>query len=285
MDEIIICEEGFSFLIQNIIHLRNKGIDLVLNTQEDINSKQQYVLGSVKANYKIGFRNSEDNLLTHKITKLSKSKYHRVDRALSLLDSFNFIIDKSELNYFYKSSDKSIRTIEDYIVKNDLTYKMTVLLNVSNKEQFGFWGIVNFQKLIKYISNYDVNTIVTAAIEDIEVAERISNGNHLIYYNNDFDIYSELVKKSDLVISPDSFTIQLASAFKIPVFCLFTQKETPEMMNVPYNSDFDFAISDKPKLESLSLGNVLNSFVPYLEFVYKQYLENNPNSSTKYNDE
>jgi len=43
------------------------------------------------------------------------------------------------------------------------------------------------------------------------------------------------------------------------------------MINVPYNSDFDFAITDSKKLSDISYGKVLNSFVPYFEYIYEEY--------------
>jgi hypothetical protein len=43
------------------------------------------------------------------------------------------------------------------------------------------------------------------------------------------------------------------------------------MINVPYKSDFDFVLTDKPKLSDISYGKVLNSFVPYFDHIYENY--------------
>lgn len=265
---------GFALIKQVVSELNIHNYNAIINTHEELNSTASYFVGLIRSQNKVGFNNLDEKILTHRISKLNVSKNHKIDRILCLLKAFDLDLDKSDLNYIISPSSKSISIIEDYFVKHDLSFKLTVLLNISNKNEYGFWGIVNYQKLIKYINNYDVNIIVSASIEDIEVAEAIANNNHLIYYNDDLDVFSELINKVNFVISPDSFIIQLASAFKVPAFCLFTQKELPEMMNVPYNSDFDFALTEKPKLETLSLGNVLNSFVPYLEYIYEKNTEN-----------
>jgi len=213
----------------------------------------------------------DDNLFTHKLQQLNINTTHVVDRILNLTEPLEMEHDKADLNIFYKTSAESQKIISDYLIKHDLSYKLTALINISNNLKIGFWGIDNFKNIIKYLRNYNLNIVLIASLDDIEIAEKIADSKHLIFYNTDFDIYAELIKNSNFVFSPDSFTVQLAAAYKIPVFCLFVQHNTTEMINVPYNSDFDFALTDKDNLKHISYGKVLNSFIPYFEYVYERY--------------
>ncbi|MCW8850496.1 MAG: hypothetical protein OQJ81_11000, partial [Melioribacteraceae bacterium] len=131
--------------------------------------------------------------------------------------------------------------------------------------------IDNYKRLLKFLKNYNINVIISASIDDIESAEILGTNNNIIFYDSEFDIFSELVRNVNFIFSPDSYLIQLAAAFKIPIFCLFVQHKNNEMINVPYNSDFDFAITEKNALSDISYGKVLNSFVSYFDFIYEKY--------------
>jgi ADP-heptose:LPS heptosyltransferase len=271
IDKLILSEEGFRRITKSLFELNRQKFDVIIDSHETQNKVASIIIGLLRTKFKVGFINGNEKLLTHKFPKLNINKTHSVDRLLRLTEAFNMVVNKAELNIIYNTTDKSQKAIENYLITHDFTYKLNALINISNKNEHGFWGIENYKKLLKYLRNYDANIIVAASIEDIETAELIAVGKHTIFYNNDFDIYAELIKKSNFVFSPDSVTIQLAGAYKIPVFCLFVQHRTAEMINVPYNSDFDFALTEKANLKEISFGKVLNSFVPYFEYIYERY--------------
>jgi ADP-heptose:LPS heptosyltransferase len=274
VDEIVICKYQHKLFTVTLPELRKKRYDVVIDTHESINRRSAIILGMLNTNFKVGFLNGIESLLTHRLSILNPNKTHVVDRYLCLAKVFEIYIDKSNLNLLYITLIKSQRTIEDYVIKHDLQHKLTAVINISNNFKLGFWGIDNYNRLLKYLRNYDINIIITSSIEDIETAERIADNKHLIFYNTDFDIYAELIKNVNFVFSPDSFTIQLASAYKIPVFCLFVQHKTAEMINVPYNSDFDFALTEQSDFRTISYGKVLNTFVPYFEYIYQRFKDN-----------
>lgn len=263
-------------LIKMLIKLRGNKFDVIIDTHEYLNKEASIVLGFLKSKYKVGFVKEDVNLLTHKVFLQNPNKIHIIDRILSLTDVFDISYSKTDLNIVFIPSKSAVKSIEDYLIKNDLTHKFKVLINISERFEMGSWGLENYKKLLKYLENYDVKVIIAASIDDIETAELLSNKKHTIYYNTDFQIFAELIKNVEFIFSHDSFFVQLASAFKIPIYCLFVQHKTAQMINVPYNSDFDFALTDKENLSDISYGKVLNSFIPYFEYVYER-----SNSSTK----
>ncbi len=267
-------EKKFIKILSNLL---SRKYDVIIDPDEDLNILNSYAVGLLRSKFKVGFAKKSDSLFSHRIPLLEKNKIHVVDRILHLADSFEMEINKSDLNIYYSSSEKSRSVIEKYFIQHDLLHKFTAVVNISNKMELGFWGFDNYKNLLKYLRNYDINIIIVSSIEDIEVAEKIAEKSNLIFYNTDLDIYAELLKNSNFIFSPDSYTIQLAAAFKVPTFCLFVQHKVAEMINVPYNSDFDFALTEKDNLKSISYGKVLNSFVPYFEYVFERYSKNSTN--------
>jgi len=253
--------------------------DIVIDVNERIDKNVSYLLGLLKANFKVGFKKDDSKLFTHTRIIKNPSKAHIVDRILSQADLFEIKFSTTELNICFNTSSNAQTIIDNYIIKNDLKFNLTVLINISSKENLDFWGIDNFRNLLKYLNNYKVNLIIVSSIQEIELAEKLISKGVKIFYDSEFDSYAELIKNVDFIFSPDSYTVQLAAAYKIPVFCLFVQHNTSEMINVPYNSDFDFALTEKPNLSNLSYGKVLNSFVPYFEYIFEKYSSANKNES------
>lgn len=262
-------------IYKNVLALNKGKFDVVIDVHERTNKIATYMLGFINSPFKVGFANGVEKLLTHRIPIQNYNKVHIVDRILRLADAFEINIDKTGLNLIYKTSKSSQNAFEDYSIKHDLVHKATVVINISNNSGLGFWGIDNYLNIIKYLKNYELNIVVAASIEDVENADKIAGKNKLVFYNTDFDLYAELINNSNFIFSPDSFSVQLAAVFKKPVFCLFVQHKTAEMINVPYNSDFDFALTDRPLLSDISFGKVLNSFVPYFEYIYERYQNGN----------
>ncbi len=276
VSSIIIYNRAEKSFIKTIISLLAEKYDVIIDPDENINKLSSYSVGLVRAKFKVGFSKKSKNLFTHRIPLLEKNKVHVVDRIIQLADSFEMEINKSDLNIYYPPSEKASETIEKYCIQHDLLHKFTAVVNISNTSEIGFWGIDNYQSLLKYFRNYDINIIIVASIEDIEIAVKIAEKSNLIFYNTDLDIYAELLNNTNFIFTPDSFTVQLAAAFKIPTFCLFVQHKVADMINVPYNSDFDFALTEKDDLKNISFGKVLNSFVPYFEYAFERYSKQSP---------
>ena len=271
ISSIIIYNPAEQSFFKAILGLFTRKFDVIIDPDEDVSKLSSYAVGLTRAKYKVGFAKKNKQLFTHRIPLLEKNKIHVVDRLLHLTDCFEMEVNKSDLNIYISTSEKAEKTVENYLIQHDLLHKFTAVINISNRHELGFWGFDKYKSLLKYLRNYDINLLVVASIEDIELAEKIAEKSNLIFYNTDLDIYAELLKNSDFIFSPDSFTVQLAAAFKVPTFCLFVQHKVAEMINVPYNSDFDFALTEKNDLKNISYGKVLNSFVPYFEYVFERY--------------
>lgn len=258
-------------LLKTLKKLYKNKYHVVIDSHEMINRDASFITGFLRSKYKVGFRKSDDKLYTHIIEIKDQNKVHIIDRILDIADAFEIYFSKSDLNVYYSPSLNAGKVVEDYIIKHDLNYKLKVIINLTGNDGIGFWGIDKYKKLIKYLGNYNISIILTASIDDISIAENLGNDKQLIFYDSEFDIFSELVRNVDFIFSPDSYLVQLAGTFKIPIFCLFVQHKNNEMINVPYNSDFDFALTEKNSLSDISYGKVLNSFVPYFDFIYERY--------------
>lgn len=271
VSEIFLIENKITSQFLQIKNLRKFNFDIIINSNENYNEAEIIYSALIKSKFKIGFNNVYNKIFSHLIPKLNPVTNHFVDRILNICESFEFEIDKSNLNLFYQPSNISYEDVDRFLLAVFNSNKLYVILNISDEIHNNFWGIDNYKKLIRFIKNYDVNIIITSLQKDIDYADKISDGKEKIFFSDDFDKFAALISRSNFIFTLDNFTLQLASAFKIPVFCLFGKTTNNELIRVPYISDFDFIRSDENDLSDLHYGKVLNSFIPYFDFVFENF--------------
>ena len=62
----------------------------------------------------------------------------------------------------------------------------------------------------------------------------------MIYSSESFDKFAAMIFQLNLLITPDTMAVHLASANKVNVFGLYVH-DTASMIWSPYGSDFEFA--------------------------------------------
>ncbi len=261
-------------IINHVRQLNKNYYDVIINCNEKYNLFEILYATLIRSNFKLGFKNIQDKIFTHLIEKPNPNSHHFVDRILQLSEKFNFSIDKSNLNLTYFPNSDAEEIIDKFLISVFDTNKMIVLINISSEINKNYWDVDNYKRLLKYIKNYDVNIIITSSEKDILIADKISLGKEKIYFSDDLDKFAALVSKSNFIFTPNSFILQLSAVFKKPVFCLFTKEDNNELLRVPYTSDFDFISSETNDFSDLHFGKVLNSFIPYFDYVYESFKKN-----------
>lgn len=268
--EIIVFEKDLKSFIKILKMINSKSFQTLINTNESFNYLISFLIGLVKIKIKIGFKNLDEKLYTHLITTPNKIKNHKVDRILSLLTYFNVNYNKKDLNILFDINTKTKQIVENFLIENQLKDKYLVGINISSIDN-NSWGVDNYKSLVKYFRNYEIKIIILAETEEMDIAKEIAGKEHIIYFNTELKNFAAIIKATNFLISPKSYVIHLASAFNIPIFCLFHQFNKTEMLDIPYKSDFDFALTEDEKLERLTFGNMLNNFIPFFENYYSDF--------------
>ncbi len=253
-------------------HLTAKNYDVLIDTHFDDIAEIISIVSHIKSKYKIAFNKKDNELYTHIIER--NKNLHIIDELLLLTNVFSFTFSKNEIDIEYKAELSARQFIVNFIIQNKLdTTKPMIGINISS-ENDDFWGADRFKKLIKYLSNYDVNVIILRHPIDKEKAEEVTRSNSAIFNNNTYSEYSAMICELDFLFTPNCSAVQIASAKRIPTFILFVKREAAERW-CPYNSNYDCVITEKDNFERLSYGNVLNSFIPFFESFIKQQEEEN----------
>jgi len=266
VDNVIVYDKK-RITIFKLIRLINKlKPDAIIDLHDDVSTTVSFILALSKAKYKIGFNKVNKKLYNYIIEKPDSSKTHVVERILQFTKIFNIKYTKEEIKVFYYIDEKALKNANNYLLNNKLDNYFKIGINISAGSEARFWSIKNYKNLITEIRKYsNVKVIILCSPNDIEKAKQISNGLIPIYYDNSFEKFSAMISKLNLLITPDTSVVHIASAFNIPVFGLYVKYNTNDMIWSPYNTEFECVITEQPTLESINLNEVFNKLKPFLE--------------------
>ncbi|MGA2298109.1 MAG: glycosyltransferase family 9 protein [FCB group bacterium] len=145
-------------------------------------------------------------------------------RMICILFDLNF--NNLDINLSLPIPEENLKTAIDYY--SILSKKRNIILNISSRESFRKWSVENNKHLIeKIIKKYqDVRVIISSSPEDYDEAKSIcpERSEQVTLFKPTQDMWDvfALIRYSDLVISPDTGIIHIASMFKKPVLGLYS---------------------------------------------------------------
>lgn len=265
IDEVIIFNKGLSgfFEINKII--KSRGISVVVDLHDDISTSVSYLVAIAKVDYKFGLNKSNSNLFTHTVDKLDPNFNHVIDRLLEFLKLFNLPVQKESVSVKYYPSLAEEQEAKEKIQQLNPENKFLIGINISAGSEARFWGLENYQKLFALLSDYNVKILLLASKNEHHLCREITSEENIYPLTDSFGIFASAIMQMNFIITPDTSVVHLASVKKIPLFGLYVKYNTTDMIWSPYNTDFEYVVTQEPTLKNISFEEVKNKLVPFLE--------------------
>jgi ADP-heptose:LPS heptosyltransferase len=249
-------------LLKNI---RKEKYDFVLDLMDNPSTTSTLLCLFTKAKWKAGLSKENDFIYDIVIPMLPKKNSHVVDRLIRIVTALNINPDKEKIEIKYNTGSESEKLAGEFLDKNNIKDKIKIGLNISPVTGEKFWGIDNFKKFIEYLSeNYpDYFIIPLSQPGDKSVVKEIVKSYKNIVLSPEthkFDEFAAIVKKMDFIITPDTATVHLASAFKIPSVVLYMQTSDDIDIWTPYNADTEPVITNTNNLGNIEPLKVCEAF-------------------------
>lgn len=119
-----------------------------------------------------------------------------------------------------------------------------------------------------------MNILIFTDTKDYDKAQLLFEKKFIYPATKNFDKFAAGILELDMLFSPDTSAIHIASIKKIPVFGLYVKYKTNDMIWSPYNTDFECVISEETNLNNVTFEEVKKKFIPFLE----KYLNGERNS-------
>ncbi|MFO7525563.1 MAG: glycosyltransferase family 9 protein [Ignavibacteriaceae bacterium] len=265
IDEVIVFEKGLSGItgINRIIQKNN--IDVIVDLHDDVSTTVSFLVAFAKVKYKVGLRKSNHTLFTHTVEKLDPVNHHVIVRLLKLSELFGVSVNTQFVSVkFYPSEENEIQAAVR-IQKMNPDNKYLLGINISAGSDARFWGVDKFKELAECISEYQVRIILFCNESDYHYARKITTEDNIYPTTKDFGNFAAAIMNLDLLITPDTSVVHIASVKKIPVFGIYVKYNTDDIIWSPFNTDFEYVLTEEPTLKNISFKEVKIKLIPFLE--------------------
>lgn len=266
VDKVIVFKKGFKGFFETLNLIKTENFDAIVDLHDDVSTTVTYLLAMAKAQNKFGLKKGNEQVYTRTVEKPDPGTFHVIDRVMSLADLFNVKICKEEVNVNYFPKAQSVRKVEEVLKRKFPEKKFLLGINISAGSPARFWGVEKYRELLSFLESYDIQVLLLCSEKEARQALQINNGSEdSIFYSPSFDEFACAVSKLDMLLTPDTMAVHLASAFNIPVFGLYVHYNTNDMIWTPYRSDFECVITENNSLNDVTYNQVIDKFKPFLE--------------------
>jgi ADP-heptose:LPS heptosyltransferase len=195
--------------------------DYLLDPKDHRSSGSELLARLSRAKIKIGFNHDKSTVYDYGIpSDISNFELHAVQRNLNVLKPLGIDISAIIHPDIFIEKD-SIEYVDNWL--SQFKKKKIILINISVNVQERFWPVEHWREVINNFNNEDHQFVITYLDTDLKAAKLIAKdfANVSIFHDRNLQDLSAIVKRADLMISPDTSLIHFASAFNIPTIALF----------------------------------------------------------------
>lgn len=266
--EVIVYEKGADGTGKLLKKINQSGYKIVFDLHDDVSVTVSYILKKLKTESIAGLKRTNQQLFTHLIDKPDPKKIHVIERCLKLLDLVEGYEENKETTtgsgIRYHPTEENIETVNRYFESRFSGKKFIVGINISAGSLARYWGTNNFRKLTEYLKAKNIEYLLLCSTRDIKLSLEIDPYSERTYYTPNFGEFCAMLGKIDLLFSPDTATVHLASIYGIPVFGLYVKFETEDVIWYPYRTRYESIVTTSPTLKDVKFSNVIDKFEPFL---------------------
>lgn len=213
--QVIVVPENENNSVNLAKDLSRLPYDLVVDMGDKISPSRLRFLRFLKARNMIGFNKSQYNIYNKSLDYMGYNT-HITERYALLMKTLNF--KDFSVDYDLHCSEETRKMVDNFI--ESLPGAMKIVLNPFTADSRRDLSVTQCNNLVKKIKEkWPMVEIIV-----IGSPSRISSLSIPGVHCNPFDTLSsaiELIRRSDLVISPDTSIVHIAAAWKKPLVCLY----------------------------------------------------------------
>jgi ADP-heptose:LPS heptosyltransferase len=263
----IIYKKNFISVLRLISKLKQMKFDFWIDTKDEYSSTSKTLLKFGRYDKSLGF-NTRENLFDISLKEFVRGK-HTVDINLSPVVYFD---SEAELKQF--KPQVSIPEIISKKYENIFggTERKRILINLSAGAENRYWKTENWLELMHSIDSGNEIYMISDH-KDKHLAEKIEknyNSGNLLYLqaSNIFEV-AEIVKCSDVIVTPDTSIVHLASCFNKPIVAMFHNVEWVLQRYAPLSDTSRIIISnDKDSISDIKVAEVVSALSIILNYEF-----------------
>ncbi len=253
-------------LYLKIIGLCKESYDMILDFNDNPSTTSALIFKFVSARIKAGYDFPKYELYTNfKVTPLKKECSHIIERMNNFLFQLGIEADKKLVKPFFYVGSKELTEVENELSLVSKS-KLLIAINISAGAKIRCWQIENWNLLLQLISNEYKNCFFlllsteTDRTQQQKLASLIGNENCFGGMLASIQHFAAYIKSADLLITPDTSAVHIASAFGIPTVALYPNPEWNYVSWQPYHIAYQSIKSPTENINDISFLEVFSKF-------------------------
>lgn len=216
---LILDKKPFS-LLRFVFQLRRFNFDYFIDLKDHKSTESRIIAHLVRAKLKLGYNHCVWTIPAAK----ANEGLHFVERAKNALALIGITANLDTFRPHLFIGKEAENIVNDFLVSCNIS--RFSLINISASRAERIWDEEKWDKFIN--AHLDKQFVIISDHKDRETASRLSKPNVFCFPPSNFNVIMALVKRADIVLSPDTSIVHVASAFDKPVVALY--------QNIPSNT-------------------------------------------------
>lgn len=206
--------------IRLLWRLRQERFDLWIDPKDHHSTESRIFVRLARPRESIGFNRGNEKLYTHSV-KSNKEQYndHAIDRFLNTVAFLDIKPSlKQPVLFCSKTAEEKIGSF-----LKERSISRYCHINISASKPVRLWEEDKWRALIKLLEEKEITCMISAIKRDIPQAKRLEAGaeKSRFYPTDSLEDLFSLVNHAAIVVSPDTATVHIASAFNRPTVGLY----------------------------------------------------------------
>lgn len=266
LDKIIYINKNI-FSLLKLINLLPIKFDIIFELNDDPSTTSSYILKYLRGKIKIGYTFDKNiKHLTTSVNRPDKTKSHIVERAASLIEGSGIKVNEADLKPIVYIGEQEKDEVLQHL-KHEREHALIIAINISAGAQIRYWKEEYWIQLIQIIYNNRPNVkflILSIPKDDSQRDKILSNFDPKVfiipkYFS--FQHFASYINFCDLLISPDTSAIHIASAFQKPVIGLYPNYEWSFVSWQPYKTPHRSLKSPDESISAIQPEEVYSAFL------------------------
>ncbi len=227
VDVVHVYRKNLVDMMQSFHSLRSERFDILIDPKDHFSQESTFFSRVIRSEVSIGFNASNKKVFTYSVPEAAKNDahdppLHAVDRNLQALAPLGVPIHNRRPRL--ECSRVAINASFD-IVPKPKAHELTIVFNISAGQAERSWQASKWVTLGRTLKRPGRRVVILAAPPEHETAKKIVQD---IGWDKVIPFYAEnihdtvaMISRADLLVTPDSAPVHIASAFDVPCVALY----------------------------------------------------------------
>jgi len=250
-------------LFWNLLKLKLLNFDLILDFNDNQSTTSSLIFRFLRSKYKAAYNYEKyKDIIDIKIIPLVKNKSHIIERTKDFLYQLGIPVNEKEVKPFFYLNPIVYKEIREQKRDNE----KIIGINLSAGAEIRYWDkdkwIELLRLMFKEYADFSVLLLSLAKDESLrnEIHSEVNKTQTPVIKNLTIQQYACYIQISDILITPDTSAVHIASALGVPTIALYPNYESNFVSWQPYKIPHRSIKSPEESVKGIQVKEVFEAF-------------------------